>query len=771
MKIEELQVLISANADQFTGELVKVQNQLKQLNTSTQGIGKATGKNLFASMTKAGVVANVLTSAITGVAKGVASMTKDIVSGGSALARLRVANSAVATNLGMTGEQIQSLRDDLADANTYGIKAENIISSLALSGLMDLSKSLSFVDARSGETETGVTALTLAIKDLSAARGIDSDLGIERVSKFIQSGRTELVEGIIEIGNLTDEYQLFANSVNKSAGDLTAQEKAMVRMNVTMREAQKSFGAYALTYNTSGKIFSSIGMILTSIKEEIGSRIEPVLRTGGMAILEFFRGIQEAVMGSGTTIQDVSNKIAGYMVALVRIIGKIGSNIPFLGAGFKKLADFTLKPIQTQKSLNSSLGNTSGAMKDTSDSAKDLKKELAGLAGFDEMNVLKPAEDAGSAGSASIGGIDTSAVDSGLSGIEDTTEAIMGYAKKIEEFFTRIFTTVKEKIKEFTQPIVDFYNKYLKPILEFWWTMIENQIKPALERLGAVFSELFTSIFGKGTPTIDIFKTIAEVIGILIVGAVTAVIWIIARVIDIITGLVAITKWVVDGMMSSWNSFIDMLANIILWFREAGNKITNFWNNLKQGARDAWDTIKNVFGTVASWFGSIFGNAWNKVKAIFSAGGSVFQGIKDGISSAFRGIVNSLIRGINNVVSVPFNAINNMLSKLRGTSIAGLRPFSWLPWISTPYIPYLAQGGVVSSPTLSMIGEAGREAVIPLDRNTEWMEEIAHKISDFGGGGGGQPLIIKIGEETIYDGMIDFMKKKGLRTGTNILSL
>jgi hypothetical protein len=94
---------------------------------------------------------------------------------------------------------------------------------------MDLSKSLSFVDARSGETETGVTALTLAIKDLSAARGIDSDLGIERVSKFIQSGRTELVEGIIEIGNLTDEYQLFANSVNKSAGDLTAQEKAMVR--------------------------------------------------------------------------------------------------------------------------------------------------------------------------------------------------------------------------------------------------------------------------------------------------------------------------------------------------------------------------------------------------------------------------------------------------------------------------------------------------------------------------------------------------------------
>jgi SLT domain-containing protein len=33
-----------------------------------------------------------------------------------------------------------------------------------------------------------------------------------------------------------------------------------------------------------------------------------------------------------------------------------------------------------------------------------------------------------------------------------------------------------------------------------------------------------------------------------------------------------------------------------------------------------------------------------------------------------------------------------------------------------PNIPMLAQGGIVTSPTLAMIGEAGPEAVIPLDR-------------------------------------------------------
>ena len=50
--------------------------------------------------------------------------------------------------------------------------------------------------------------------------------------------------------------------------------------------------------------------------------------------------------------------------------------------------------------------------------------------------------------------------------------------------------------------------------------------------------------------------------------------------------------------------------------------------------------------------------------------------------------------------------------------------------MSLPYIPYLAKGGIVDSPTLAMVGEAGKEAVMPLENNTGWMSVLAHKLAE-----------------------------------------
>ena len=48
-------------------------------------------------------------------------------------------------------------------------------------------------------------------------------------------------------------------------------------------------------------------------------------------------------------------------------------------------------------------------------------------------------------------------------------------------------------------------------------------------------------------------------------------------------------------------------------------------------------------------------------------------------------------------------------------------------------IPKLATGGIVSSPTTALIGEAGREAVLPLENNTDWMNTLADRINASGG--------------------------------------
>ena len=47
---------------------------------------------------------------------------------------------------------------------------------------------------------------------------------------------------------------------------------------------------------------------------------------------------------------------------------------------------------------------------------------------------------------------------------------------------------------------------------------------------------------------------------------------------------------------------------------------------------------------------------------------------------------------------------------------------------SQQYTPALATGGIVTAPTTALIGEAGKEAVLPLEQNTDWMDELAYRI-------------------------------------------
>ena len=47
-----------------------------------------------------------------------------------------------------------------------------------------------------------------------------------------------------------------------------------------------------------------------------------------------------------------------------------------------------------------------------------------------------------------------------------------------------------------------------------------------------------------------------------------------------------------------------------------------------------------------------------------------------------------------------------------------------------PLIPQLATGGILKKATLALVGESGKEAVLPLDRNTGWMSDLSGRISE-----------------------------------------
>lgn len=189
------------------------------------------------------------------------------------------------------------------------------------------------------------------------------------------------------------------------------------------------------------------------------------------------------------------------------------------------------------------------------------------------------------------------------------------------------------------------------------------------------------------------------------------------------------------------------------------------WDNFWQGASNAVEGVKNVIFNLGNYIVNILAKAWQKVKDVFSTGGKIFTGIKDGIVTAFKAIVNAIIGGINQVISIPFNKINDVLTSIRNFDIPVVgRVFSWLPSLPVPQIPKLAKGGIVAQPTMAVVGEAGREAVMPLENNLEWLDILADKLASRIGSNGGS-YIIQLDGRTIQRGQAK--KRQQLAFETN----
>lgn len=199
----------------------------------------------------------------------------------------------------------------------------------------------------------------------------------------------------------------------------------------------------------------------------------------------------------------------------------------------------------------------------------------------------------------------------------------------------------------------------------------------------------------------------------------------------------------IDWIKNGWNTFVEFIRGVWDSVQETVGDIIDvvagLWKKLTDGAKNAWEGIKEVFGKIADWFADKFKKAWEAVKNVFSTGGKIFDGIKDGIVSAFKAVVNAIIRGINKVVSIPFNAINKVLDKLRNIDIAGVTPFDWITTFDVPQIPELARGGVLKRGQIGLLEGNGSEAVVPLEKNTRWLDEIASRIYDKMSAGGNTP--------------------------------
>lgn len=106
------------------------------------------------------------------------------------------------------------------------------------------------------------------------------------------------------------------------------------------------------------------------------------------------------------------------------------------------------------------------------------------------------------------------------------------------------------------------------------------------------------------------------------------------------------------------------------------------------------------------------------------------------LHSATRGVSNSVIGGAEHMANAVIDAFNS-LQDATGNIKIDVPGYKFeahnLRRLTHISIPHLATGGIATSPTTALIGEAGREAVLPLENNTEWMNTLADRINGDGG--------------------------------------
>lgn len=139
-------------------------------------------------------------------------------------------------------------------------------------------------------------------------------------------------------------------------------------------------------------------------------------------------------------------------------------------------------------------------------------------------------------------------------------------------------------------------------------------------------------------------------------------------------------------------------AKLYEWYNKIINGVANFFVDIgikaKEGLQKIWS---NITKTVSEWFSKI--KEW-------------VQKIKDAITQPFENL-----NPFKNISLPSFN-------------------------ISMPWSGKHATGGITNGASIGMIGEAGREAILPLDKNTGWMDILASKISN--NGNNSSPVVIDI---------------------------
>lgn len=374
---------------------------------------------------------------------------------------------------------------------------------------------------------------------------------------------------------------------------------------------------------------------------------------------------------------------------------------------------------------------------------------------------------------------------------------------------------VNDSISELTGILDNFYKSILVPIFYFLLDLFNTIIVPIAMFLAKTFVKAVEAVF---TIALSLWKNVLAPLANFLVSVLSIALSGILEVWNTWKpGIQAIgdaINWVWDNVLSplvdfivgsfsdtfkSWGDLInELIPNVIEMFQG----LTDFFVGVFTGdEKRCWEGIRKIFEGFANFLKVGFTNDWTKafgllgvplnafcstVTAIWNTIKGVLSGIIDFVGGVFTGnwarawngvknIFSNIVSGFAGIFKAPINAIISGINSFIG-GLNKIKIPNWVPGIggkgfNISKIPKLAEGAVVSKATPAIFGEAGTEAVIPLQRNTKGLDLIAQKISERlpqGDGGNGGTYVINLVLENgkaLARMVIDNIKDYEVQTG------
>ena len=345
--------------------------------------------------------------------------------------------------------------------------------------------------------------------------------------------------------------------------------------------------------------------------------------------------------------------------------------------------------------------------------------------------------------------------------------------------FTSFANDALAKVTPYIQELAEKYGPELKTVLDETATALETAFGFVVDNW-----ELLASIAGviAGiTAAITLYNIVQAVKTAMAVAEVTTV-WglVAAYAAQAAAMIVAIAPYVL--IVAAIAAVIAIIVLCIKHWDDIKKAVKNAVENIKNSIEDmkekAKQKIDNMKKAVVNKFEEIKTGIKNKIESAKDAVANTFDKIKNSISEKIEGAKNkvkSVIDAIKGFFNFKFKWPNIPTPKFsispKGWKVGDLLEGK-IPKLS---IKWNALGGVFTKPTLTTygasiqgLGEDGAEAIVPLEKNTQWLDKIADKLA---ARQSNTPVILNVDGKTFAKTVINTVNDNTKQTGSLQLKL